>query len=159
MFIKRMSKLTTKAKEELERLREEDRTTTERLIEVFTDVLQTNTEADSAETAGASICKVLDDAGGTVRLLEQCEHVSAHQGYALRPYRLALWGQCGRVGSHRDSLAGFAARGHFHPGGQGIALDTASEADHLQSQKSSLPGIPCPGDSRAHVFPAHVHRG
>lgn len=44
MFIKRMSKLTTKAKEELERLRKEDRTTTERLIDVFTEVLQTNRE-------------------------------------------------------------------------------------------------------------------
>jgi hypothetical protein len=64
MFIKRMSKLTAKAKEELERLREEDHTTTERLIEVFTDVLQTNTEADSAEKAGTSIRKVLDDADG-----------------------------------------------------------------------------------------------
>ncbi len=63
MFIKRMSKLTAKAKEELERLREEDRTTSERLIEVFTDVLQTNSEAESAETAGTSIRKVLDDAG------------------------------------------------------------------------------------------------
>ncbi len=39
MFIKHMSKLTTKAKEELERLRAEDRTSTEHLIEVFTDVL------------------------------------------------------------------------------------------------------------------------
>src|SRR5947209_9317576 len=81
MFIKRMSKLTAKAKEELERLRGEDRTTTERLIEVFTDVLQTNSEADSSETAGASIRKVLDDAGVTARLLDQCEQVRAHHGY------------------------------------------------------------------------------
>ena len=48
MFIKRMSKLTTKAKEELEHLRTEDRTTTEHLIEVFTDVLQANTETQDA---------------------------------------------------------------------------------------------------------------
>src|SRR5205823_9935983 len=85
MFIKRMSQLTVRAKEELERLREEDRTTTERLIEVFTEVLQTNSDAESAETAGASIRKVLDDAGGTVRLLEQCEQVSAHHGDRYQP--------------------------------------------------------------------------
>lgn len=70
MFIKRMRKLTAKAKEELERLREEDRAAAERLIEVFAEVLQTNSEAESAETAGTQIRKVLDDAGGAARLLE-----------------------------------------------------------------------------------------
>jgi hypothetical protein len=63
MFIKHMSKLTAKEKENLERLREENRVATERLIEVFADVLQTNSEAESAETAGSQIRKVLEDAG------------------------------------------------------------------------------------------------
>ena len=63
MFIKRMSKLTTKAKEELERLRTEERTTTEHLIEVFTDVLQTNTETQDAETAGKQIREVIERSG------------------------------------------------------------------------------------------------
>jgi hypothetical protein len=40
MFLKRMSKLTTKAKEELERLRQQERATSEHLIEVLSDVLQ-----------------------------------------------------------------------------------------------------------------------
>jgi hypothetical protein len=98
MFIKRMSKLTTKAKEELERLREEDRTTAEHLIEVFTDVLQTNSEAESSEMAGTSIRKVLDDAGGTVRLLEQCEQVSAHHGDRYQPLVWRFYS------SHRKAL-------------------------------------------------------
>lgn len=98
MFIKRMSKLTAKAKEELERLREEDRTTTERLIEVFTDVLQTNSEASDASTAGTSIRKVLDGAGGTARLLEQCEQVSAHHGDRYQPLVWRFYS------SHRKAL-------------------------------------------------------
>ena len=85
MFIKRISKLIAKAKEELERLREEDRAAAERLIEVFSNVLQTNAEADSAEVAGSQIRKVLEDAGGTERLLEQCEQVSAHHGDRYQP--------------------------------------------------------------------------
>ncbi len=40
MFIKRMSNLTTRAKQELERIRKEERVTTEHFIEVFTEVLQ-----------------------------------------------------------------------------------------------------------------------
>ena len=98
MFIKRMSKLTTKAKEELERLRKEDRTTTERLIDVFTEVLQTNTETPDVAEAGKQIRKVLDDAGGTAQLLEQCEQVSAHHGDRYQPLVWRFYS------SHRKAL-------------------------------------------------------
>ena len=98
MFIKRMTKLTTKAKEELERLRKEDRTTTERLIDVFTEVLQTNTETPDVAEAGKQIRKVLDDAGGTVQLLEQCEQVSTHHGDRYQPLVWRFYS------SHRKAL-------------------------------------------------------
>jgi hypothetical protein len=100
MFIKRMSKLTTKAKEELERLRTEDRTTTEHLIDVFAEVLQTNTETQDPLEAGTQIRKVLDDAGGTAQLLEQCEHVSAHHGDRYQPLVWRFYS------SHRKALFG-----------------------------------------------------
>lgn len=98
MFIKRMSKLTTKAKEELERLRKEDRATTERLIDIFTEVLQTNTETQDVAEAGTQIRKVLDDAGGTAQLLEQCEQVSAHHGDRYQPLVWRFYS------SHRKAL-------------------------------------------------------
>jgi hypothetical protein len=60
--------------------------------------LQTNTEADSAETAGTSIRKVLDDARGTARLLEQCEQVSAHHGDRYQPLVWRFYS------SHRKAL-------------------------------------------------------
>jgi hypothetical protein len=98
MFIKRMSKLTTKAKEELERLRTEDRTTTEHLITVFTEVLQTNTETSDVTEAGTLIRTVLDNAGGTAHLLEQGEHVSAHHGDRYQPFVWRFYS------SHRKAL-------------------------------------------------------
>lgn len=98
MFIKRMSKLTTKAKEELERLRQEDRTTAEHLLDVFTEVLQTNSETQDVTEAGTQIRKILDAAGGTAHLLDQCEHVSAHHGDRYQPLVWRFYS------SHRKAL-------------------------------------------------------
>ena len=98
MLIKRMSKLTTKAKEELERLQTEERTTTEHLIEVFTDVLQTNTETQDVTEAGKHIREVIEREGGTARLLEQCEQVSAHHGDRYQPLVWRFYS------SHRKAL-------------------------------------------------------
>jgi len=50
MFTKRMSKLTTRAKEELERLREGERAISEHLVEVLSDVLQVTTLAPCPAT-------------------------------------------------------------------------------------------------------------
>jgi len=59
MFIKRMSKLTDRAKQELERLRKEERATTEHLIEVFTDVLQVSHDAQDPVETSTQIREVL----------------------------------------------------------------------------------------------------
>jgi TnpA family transposase len=98
MFITRMRKLKTRAKEELERLRTEDRTTTEHLIEVFTDVLQANTDTQDVTEAGTQIRAVLDSAGGTAHLLDQCEQVSAHHGDRYQPLVWRFYS------SHRKAL-------------------------------------------------------
>jgi hypothetical protein len=55
-------------------------------------------EAEDASTAGTSIRKVLDDAGGTARLLEQCEQVSAHHGDRYQPLVWRFYS------SHRKAL-------------------------------------------------------
>ena len=60
MFTKRMSKLTTRAKEELERLREAERTTSEHLIEVLSDVLHVTTETQDPASSDQQIREVLN---------------------------------------------------------------------------------------------------
>jgi len=98
MFIKRISKLTDRAKQELERLRKEERTTTEHLIEVFADVLQTSTETQDPVETSTQIRDVLERAGGAVHLLEQCEQVSAHHGDRYQQFLKQFYG------SHRRAL-------------------------------------------------------
>jgi ribosome recycling factor len=59
MFLKRMTKLTAKAKEELERLREQESATSEHLIEVFSDVLEVTTEIeDLADRSSARMSSI-----------------------------------------------------------------------------------------------------
>ena len=70
MFLKRMSKLTTKAREELERLREQERGTSEHLIEVFSNVLQVTTETEDPASSDRQIREVLKQEGGAAHLLE-----------------------------------------------------------------------------------------
>ena len=98
MFIKRISRMTTRAKEELERVRNEERDMAERLVEVFADVLAVTAEKeDAAKTMGA-IQEVLDREGGVARLAEQCEQVSAHHGDRYQPFVWKFYS------SHRKAL-------------------------------------------------------
>jgi vacuolar-type H+-ATPase subunit E/Vma4 len=63
MFTKRLSRITTRAKEELERVRNEERGMAEHLVEVFADVLaQALEKEDPAKTMGA-ITEVLEREG------------------------------------------------------------------------------------------------
>jgi TnpA family transposase len=98
MFLKRMSKITTRAKEELERLREEERGTAEHLVEVFADVLQATTEQEDPASTAAQIREVLEREGGASRLLEQCKQVSAHHGDRYQPFVKKFYA------SHRKAL-------------------------------------------------------
>ncbi|MBO0782482.1 MAG: DUF4158 domain-containing protein [Ktedonobacteraceae bacterium] len=86
MFIKRMSRITTRAKEELERVRTEERGLAEHLVEVFSDVLQAAADKEDPEKAMGAIVEVLDREGGAARLHEQCEQVSAHHGDRYQPF-------------------------------------------------------------------------
>ena len=98
MFLKRMHKLRDRAKEELEHLREKERGTTEHLIAVFSDILQTTTETQDHAAIGKGVSEVLSREGGAAHLLEQCENVSAHHGNRYQPL---LWRF---YSSHRRAL-------------------------------------------------------
>ncbi len=98
MFTKRMSKLIRSAKEELERLRAGERTTTEHLVEVLADVLQVTTETQDPTESSQQIREVIAREGGAARLLAQCEQVSAHHGDRYQPLVWRFYS------SHRKAL-------------------------------------------------------
>ena len=98
MFLKRMSKLNEKAKQELERLRQGERAITEHLVEVLSDVVQASADAKDPTDGGTQVSKILDREGGAVKLLEQCEQVSAHHGDRYQPFVKKFYG------SHRKAL-------------------------------------------------------
>jgi hypothetical protein len=79
MFLKRMSTLTDKAQQELERLRKAERAITEHLVEVLAEVVRASADAKNPADGGTEVGKIFDREGGTEQLLEQCDQVSAHQ--------------------------------------------------------------------------------
>jgi len=98
MFLKRMHKLRDQAKEELEHLREKERGTTEHLISIFTDILQTTAETQDHAEMGKGVRKIVDRSGGAASLLAQCEQVSAHHGNRYQPLMWRFYS------SHRKAL-------------------------------------------------------
>jgi TnpA family transposase len=99
MFCKRMAVIHKKGKERLEELREAHRAESERLLDVFGDVLAGAREATApeggataaepaavvAEQAGRLLLKTLADAGGVERLSAAHDAVSAHHGNNYLP--------------------------------------------------------------------------
>ncbi len=110
MFCKRMAVIHKKGKERLEQLREQHRVETERLIDVFGDVLAGAREATAlagdgagpaavvAERAGRLLLKTLAAAGGVEQLSAAHEVVSAHHGNNYLPLLEGFYK------SHRSAL-------------------------------------------------------
>src|SRR6478609_2521251 len=98
MFLKRMSKLHDRAREELERLRASERKITEHLVDVLADLLQTTTEVEDDAKVGSLVREVFQREGGIAVLQEQCEQVSVHHGNRYQPF---LWRF---YASHRKAL-------------------------------------------------------
>jgi len=98
MFLKRMSTLTNKAQQELERLRQAERAITEHLVEVLAEVVRASADAKGPADGGTEVSKILNREGGTEHLLEQCDQVSAHHGDRYQPLMKKFYG------SHRKSL-------------------------------------------------------
>ncbi len=131
MFLKRMSKLRDRAKEELALIHERERETTEHLIEVLTTVLTTVTEVQDDVALGNQVRDVFTKAGGTTQLLMQCEQVTAHHGNAYQPLLAQFYT------SHRSALFRVLKTLDFHATTQDQAVKTAIEflLAHEQNRK------------------------
>ncbi len=134
MFLRRMNKIQDRAKEELETIRGKERATTERLIDVFTDVLQTTTETPDNTEMGKGVRDVLDRSGGAACLLTQCEQVRAHHGNRHQPF---IWRY---YFSHRKVLFRFLKALDLHSTTQDQALMQAAAfiLEHEQDPKKYL---------------------
>ena len=78
MFLKRMHKIHSSARERLSELREKHLAQTESMLNLFTEVLQVSmTEADDA-AVGSGVRSLLQLHGGGSTLLEQCQEIKAY---------------------------------------------------------------------------------
>jgi hypothetical protein len=134
MFLKRVKRLEDRAKEELEALRERERETTEHLIEVLSDLLSTTRETQDDADMGQQVRQILQRAGGTERLLAQCDQVSAHHGNVYQPLLAQFYTH------HRATLFRVLKVLSMHPTTQDQALARAMEflLAHEQSRKEEL---------------------
>lgn len=80
MFIKRMSHIHRRGKDELERLRIKYRQKTEHLVATLADVIQVLETQTADEVAGKTIRSLLTTRGGTKSLQEDCDAISAFSG-------------------------------------------------------------------------------
>lgn len=80
MFIKRMSHVHRRGKDELERLRIRYRKKTEQLVATLADVIQVLETQSADEVAGKSIRSLLTSRGGTQALQDDCAAINAFSG-------------------------------------------------------------------------------
>jgi TnpA family transposase len=78
MFLKRVAKLHSCAKNKLVELREQHLKQTESMLGVLTEILQTSTTETDAANLGECVQSVLAAHGGAAALLVQCEEITAY---------------------------------------------------------------------------------
>lgn len=88
MFLKQMKKIQNKASDELEIIRQKNQETTEKLVSVFTNVLQVFQEPLPDKQAVAQIQGIFQPFGGVEQLLDECEAVNAYKDNNYLPL---LW--------------------------------------------------------------------
>jgi len=100
MFLKRMASIQVKAKEELQRVREEQQQTTEHLLAVLTDLVEIAEEDRDQDdaTVGKHLREVLVKQGGHAELLQKCQTVAASAGDHSQPLMWQFYT------SHRKAL-------------------------------------------------------
>ena len=134
MFLKRMSSIQVKAKEALQRVREEQQQTTEQLLAVLTDLVETameDCEQDDA-TAGKHLREILVKQGGHVQLLQKCQAVTATAGDQYQPF---LWQF---YTSHRKALFQLVRSLPIHAATQDQSLMNALDYVLTQENRRSL---------------------
>lgn len=80
MFLKRMRTIHNSAKEELEKIRQKNQETIEKLVGVFTNVLQVFVEPPPEPEVIQLCYQVFEPVGGAQQLLNECEGVNAYKG-------------------------------------------------------------------------------
>ena len=80
MFLKRMRTIHNSAKEELEKLRQKNQETIEKLVGLFTNVLQVFVEPPPDPEVIQLCYQVFEPVGGVQQLLNECEGVNAYKG-------------------------------------------------------------------------------
>ena len=99
MFLKRINKMHRQGKEELLRIQEQQRTTTDHLIGTLTEILEAAGDLVNETALGRRVQEVLIARGGAAQLRGDCAAISAYSGnnyYPLlwkfyRPYRSILF--------------------------------------------------------------------
>lgn len=85
MFLKRMRTIHNSAKEELEKLRQKNQETIEKLVGLFTNVLQVFVEPPPDPEVIQLCYQVFKPVGGVQQLLNECEGVNAYKGNNYLP--------------------------------------------------------------------------
>ena len=85
MFLKRVRTIHNNAKNELEKLRQKNQETTEKLVGIFSNVLQAFVEPSSDNEVIKSCHEVFTPVGGVEQLLIECEQVNAYKGNNYLP--------------------------------------------------------------------------
>jgi TnpA family transposase len=135
MFLKRMNRIHHKGKEALDLMREQQRETAERLVEMLGEIVfQAGQELSHADL-GEHIRTLLDQHGGVEAVGDACEAVSAYHNNNYLPF---LW-QFYR--SHRQNLFRLIDLLDIQSTTQDTALLTAIEfiKDHRRLHRTYLP--------------------
>jgi hypothetical protein len=88
MFLKQMKKISIRATEELQSIKEKQQTTTEKLVSVLTDILQVFNGESVADDSSRQVTPssleqlqtIFTKTGGVEYLLSECEEINAYQG-------------------------------------------------------------------------------
>ncbi len=88
MFLKRMAKIHFLGQEKLEQQRQKQQETVEKLVSVFTDVLQVFADESTSQNVEEEVKDIFIPNGGVEQLLNECEAVNAYKGNNYFPL---LW--------------------------------------------------------------------
>jgi len=85
MFRRHLQHLHTRGKEALQKLREQQRETTERLLGILAGVLHTTIDTPDNAALGQEIRQLFNESGGSENLLADCTTLSTHNGNNYLP--------------------------------------------------------------------------
>lgn len=138
MFIRRMRRTRTLAREKLKELQDKHRELEEHMLAVFADVIdETILNPDDNAALGQGVRDILKNEGGAEALRQHYEQVSAYHNNNYRPLMWAFYSPC------RAAIFRLSRRLSFHSATQEVSLMDA--LDYIQSyqhtRRDYLPAI------------------